>query len=219
MTEFYSTGTVAVTNGIVDFVGTGTTWLPANVKAGDVMNVAGRVMVIEEITDTTHGKFATPYPGSTASGQAYAVVKTSAAWGTNREIAVNTAELVQLLTTGQFFEWVIALSAEDGVISASPGVVTKPVPRDVTVEDIEMFLKAASDSGNVVTDVLINEISVLSTPLTTNQGENFSSAAGTTPYVLTQANWDKGDILRIDFLTAGSNAAGAAITITGRRRN
>ena len=100
MTEFYSTGTVAVTADSVDFVGTGTTWLPANVKAGDVMNVAGRVMVIAEISDATHGKFAMPYPGGTASGQSYAVVKTSAAWGTNREIAVNTAELIQQLAIG-----------------------------------------------------------------------------------------------------------------------
>lgn len=219
MTEFYSTGTIAVTNDSVDFVGTGTTWLPANIKAGDCINVAGYVMVIEEITDITHGKFAIPYPGSTASGLSYAAVKTSAAWGTNREIAVNTAELVQLLTTGQFFEWVIALSAEDGVISASSAIITKPIPRDVTVEDIELFLKEASDSGNVVMDILINGVSVLSTPLTTNPGENFSSAEGTTPYVLTQPNWNKGDILSVDFLTAGSNAAGAALTIGGQRRN
>lgn len=219
MTEFYSTGTVAVTNGSVDFVGAGTTWLPANVKAGDVMNVGGQLMVIEEVADLTHGKFAVPFAGATASGLAYAIAKTSAAWGTNREIAVNTAELVQLLTTGQLFEWVIALSHEDGAIGEEVGVVQLRCPKDIAVEDLNLFLNEPSDSGNVVLDVFVNGVSALSTKLTVNQGEASSDAAGSTPFVLVIPNWNRGDVIRIDFLTAGNNAAGAKLTINGQRRN
>lgn len=218
MTEFYSTGTIAVTNGSVDFVGAGTTWLPANVKAGDVMNVAGQVMVVVEITDPTHGKFAIAYPGVTASGLGYAIVKTSAAWGTNREIAVNTAELVQLLTTGQLFEWVMALSHEDGVIGEQAGVLQLRIPKNITVEELNLSLNQPSDSGNVSLDLRLDGVSILSTKLTVDQGETDSDTA-TTPYLLTQTNWNKGQVLRIDFLTAGSNAAGAKLTVSGQRRN
>lgn len=100
MTEFYSTGTIGVTNGSVDFIGTGTVWLPVNAKAGDMLNVAGHVMLIAELTDAAHGKFAVAYPGATAAGLAYAIAKTSSEWGTNRTLSLQTAELIQALTTG-----------------------------------------------------------------------------------------------------------------------
>jgi hypothetical protein len=219
VTELYQTGTIAVSAAGTGVVGTGTTWLPTNVKAGDVLNVAGHVCIIEEVVDSTHLTLAIPYPGSTASGLSYAIAKTSAAWGTNREVAVDTARLIQLLTTGQLFEWVIAFSHEDGVISNAVAVVTVPIPKDVTVEDLSAFLNEPSTSGNVVLDLNVNGVSVLSTKLTVNQDENSSDAAGTTAFVLTQPNWNKGDVLTLDVDTAGLNAAGGKLTISGQRRN
>lgn len=99
MTEIYSVGTIAVTEGSVDFVGTGTGWLPPNAKAGDQLNVAGMMMGIAEITDATHGKFAVPYPGADGAGLPYAIFKTSSEWGTNRSLSMSTAEMIQLLAT------------------------------------------------------------------------------------------------------------------------
>jgi hypothetical protein len=99
MTEIYSVGTIAVTEGSVDFVGTGTGWLPPNAKAGDQVNVAGLMIGIAEITDATHGKFAIPYPGVTGAGLPYAIFKTSSEWGTNRSLSMATAEMVQMLST------------------------------------------------------------------------------------------------------------------------
>lgn len=56
--------------------------------------------MVLSVADATHLTLAVNYGGSTASGLAYSTVKTSAAWGTNREIAVETAELIQQLSLG-----------------------------------------------------------------------------------------------------------------------
>lgn len=99
MTEIYRDGTITVTSGSFDFVGTGTAWLPSNVKRGDVVNVDGHMVAIDELTDATHGKFVIPYPGVDGAGVAYAVLKTSSEYGTNRTLSVDTAEMIRLLTT------------------------------------------------------------------------------------------------------------------------
>jgi hypothetical protein len=217
MAEFYTTGTIAVVGDGTTVTGTGTLWLPSNVKPGDTLNVNGFMCMIESVTDSTHLELAVPYPGNTNSGLSYAVIRSSASWGTNREIAADTAELIRLLTTGQMFEWVIALSHEDGVIGVQSAVVKMPIPKDVTVDSLSVYLNGASSSGNVVVDVNLDGDSVLTTQLTVEQGENSSDTAAT-PYVLLQANWDKGQILTIDFDAAGTNATGAKITISGQRR-
>ncbi len=218
MAEFYSTGTITVTNGSTAVVGSGTTWLSSNVKAGDVLNVAGQLYLIASVEDVTHLTLALAYGGATASGLAYTAARTSAAWGTNREIAFDTAEMIRLLTTGMLFEWVIALSHPDGTISAATGVVTFPVPADVEVADLLLFVTEPSTSGNVVADVNLGGTSVLSTKITVEQGENSSSTAAT-PYVFTRTSWDQGEVLTIDFDSAGLNAEGASITIRGQRRS
>lgn len=218
MTEIYTTGTIAVTNGSVDFVGTGTSWLPSSMKRADQINVAGFMCGVAELTDPTRGKFAIPYPGPTAAGLPYAVFRTSSEYGTNRSLSDDVAEMIRLLTTGQLFEWIIALSHEDGVIGEQVGVITVPIPKDIRVQELSMWLNSPSDSGDVATDIMIDGVSVLVTKLFVKQGQHSSNAPGTTPYVITNPNWSKGQVLRIDFLTPGSNSAGAKLTISGQRR-
>lgn len=218
MAEFYNTGTIAVESGETAFVGTGTLWLPSNVKPGDVLNVAGFLMMIGSLSDGQHGAFAVPYPGETASGLSYTIAKTSAAWGTNREIAVDTAELIRLLTIGQQFEWVIALSHEQSEISAQAGVLTMPVPKDIEVQSVVGWVNKASTSGNISIDINLDGVSVFSQELTIEQGDN-SSETASTPAILIQPNWDRGQVLSIDIDAAGDAAEGAKIIISGQRRS
>jgi hypothetical protein len=217
--ELYQTGTIAVTAGQKAFAGTGTLWLPSNVKAKDMANVAGHLMMIESIdVDTQTGLWAIPYPGSTATGLSYAFAKTSSEWGTNRTLAVQTAELIRLLTVGQQFEWVIALSHEDGQISEGAAILTVPIPKNIEVQDVFAHINEPSTSGNIAIDLNINGVSALSTEITIEQGENSSLTAATQPVIL-NANWGRGDVLTIDFDTAGVNAAGAKVIISGQRRS
>jgi hypothetical protein len=218
MAEFYTTGSLSVTSGQKAFEGSGTLWLPSNVKAGDLCNVAGQLMLIEAVTDATHGRFAVPWSGASASDLSYAMVKTSSDWGTNRSIAVDVAEMIRLLTTGQQFEWVIALSHEQSEISAQAAVLTVPVPKNIEVQSIVAWVNKASSSGNVVVDINLDGVSVFSQELTIEEDEQSSETAAT-PYVLVQPNWDRGKVLTVDFDTVGAGAEGAKLIISGQRRS
>lgn len=67
----YTTGTLALTNGSKDVVGSGTSWA-ANVDAGMVLTIADRLYAVESVTDDTHLTLLRPYVGGTASGVSYA---------------------------------------------------------------------------------------------------------------------------------------------------
>lgn len=61
------TGTVAVTNGSVDVVGTGTTFT-TQTEVGSKLVIAGVTYTVLSITDNTHLKLTASYAGATASG-------------------------------------------------------------------------------------------------------------------------------------------------------
>lgn len=68
------TGTLAVTNGSVDVVGTGTTFTAPNYTGGTILIINGvsySVLGDNVSQDNTHLKLTTPYAGSTASGLAF----------------------------------------------------------------------------------------------------------------------------------------------------
>lgn len=69
-TAGYATGTVAVTTGSTQVVGTGTAW-GANVDDGMVLTVDGRVHAVASVQDNTHLTLERPFAGSTTSGLAY----------------------------------------------------------------------------------------------------------------------------------------------------
>lgn len=70
--NYYSTGTVAVTNGSANVTGTGTLWT-TNLRANDLFTHLGVIYRISSITDDTHLVLARNFTGTTASGQAYEV--------------------------------------------------------------------------------------------------------------------------------------------------
>ena len=72
--ETYTTGTVAVTEGSADIVGTNTLWI-ANVSIGNASKVDsdGTWYQVKTITDNTHITLESNYAGTTASGEAYTI--------------------------------------------------------------------------------------------------------------------------------------------------
>lgn len=77
MATWYSTGTVAVTNGNTTVTGTGTAWVTGKVQIGDAMHLPnGRAYEISAVVSETEITLARGYEGSTGSGQAYQVQPT-----------------------------------------------------------------------------------------------------------------------------------------------
>lgn len=62
----YSSGAVAMTNGSTAVVGSGTSWA-ANVDAGMVLSIGGRVYAVASIEDNTHLTLMRPFAGATGS--------------------------------------------------------------------------------------------------------------------------------------------------------
>lgn len=72
MTQIYSTGTVAVTAASAAVTGSGSAWSIALVKGG-MFSCAGMAIPILSVDSNTTLTLAYPWPGTTASGAAYAI--------------------------------------------------------------------------------------------------------------------------------------------------
>lgn len=69
--SWYSTGTVDVTNGDADIVGTGTSWLDVVQPGWAFFGPDGRPYQVQDVVDNTHITLAKVYAGSTLTTQAY----------------------------------------------------------------------------------------------------------------------------------------------------
>lgn len=107
MTAWYKTGSVAVTNGSATVTGTGTGWA-SQVKAGDLFTLnRDRFYEVASVASNTSLTLAETYAGSTASGQSYAVVRTSALWHKPAELASQMSDVAEQLGAGATNEWSI----------------------------------------------------------------------------------------------------------------
>mgnify|MGYP000860192844 CR=1 FL=1 len=73
---WYRTGTVAVTSGSPNLVGTGTAWVGSIDQGFSFRGPDGKVYEVINVVDDTHATLATNYEGSTATGQAYGMYPT-----------------------------------------------------------------------------------------------------------------------------------------------
>lgn len=108
MTAFpsYSTGTVAIGTSAIVIVGTGTSWSGVNVRPGDDIVVAGHIVNVVDVTDTTHLVIdAWPYTAVTA-GAAYKVYQNSPLRFLGGQAMVDVSNLVGALNTSGFFFFV-----------------------------------------------------------------------------------------------------------------
>jgi len=78
MALWYRTGTVAVTGGSPNIVGTGTLWLSYANDGNGICLPDGKVYEVLDVVDNTHITLAENYQGTTASGQAYKLFPTHA---------------------------------------------------------------------------------------------------------------------------------------------
>ena len=90
----YKTGTVDITTGLPNVVGTGTAFL-ANVRPGDLLTIDYQHWYpIAQVIDDANLILDINYPDETIEGQSYSISRISSNWGMNSNIE---AELVALI--------------------------------------------------------------------------------------------------------------------------
>ena len=71
---WYRTGTIALTNGSATVTGTGTDWISGAAVGEGLLAPDGKVYEVYAIASATSITLGSVYFGSTASGQAYAII-------------------------------------------------------------------------------------------------------------------------------------------------
>ncbi len=128
---WYKTGTVTLTNGSAEVVGSGTTWGDGVITPGDsfsLVDASGAAVEpfyeVAEVTDDTHLTLTVPYGGATASGVKYALWNL-AAEHTTPYLSSLVAALVQKFKTvsSDILNYVTrAETAADNAETAAGGV-------------------------------------------------------------------------------------------------
>lgn len=120
MSLAYRTGTVAVTNGTPTVTGTSTGWA-TQVLPGDLFTLDGtRWAEVLSVASNTSLTLATNWGGSTASGQAYAIVRCSPQWADPSAAAqklstfLDTLRLFPVVATGDKNKYLRANSTGTG---------------------------------------------------------------------------------------------------------
>lgn len=104
---WYRTGTVAVTNGSTTVTGTGTAWtFGANVREGDLFTLNGAQFYEIAAATATTLTLRTPYLGTTASAQTYAIIRNFAVVPAT-EIIIRCLETTDIWKTFQdkMYDW------------------------------------------------------------------------------------------------------------------
>lgn len=127
--------------------------------------------------------------------------------GTSRKAtAQNIADM-----TSKAYDWIIALGDETTAITTGVAKVTIRAPRALTLSKIKASLSTAGTGGSTF-DVKRNGVSLFSTTLTIDASEKTSETAAIAAVLSTTAI-GADDELTFDIDTAGTNAAGAKVTL------
>lgn len=150
MTEFYSNGTASVVNGSKTVTSVSpAVWIPANVKKGDLfldgtrINVIATEPVFDDDTGTYSFDLGLNYAGATSASLPYTIIKTSAEWGTNRTLSLQTAELIQGYAVGAITE----TQLNDAVAAAQAAQIAAETAFDA-FDDVYLGAKAADPASD-----------------------------------------------------------------------
>lgn len=201
MSGWYRTGTVSVTNGNANVVGTGTLWL-TQAAVGDIFYGPDLVAYeITSITDDTHLAIkqiggTAAYAGSTLSAQAYAILRNFTST-TNAALALNLADMINKwhLTLDELLSWLTSSGTVSLTNPATSAEVSVKTPSQVQAEWIGSLSKAittadvtltSTEAGNAfitATGALTGNRSII---LPTAQGHQIAFTNSTTgAYTLT----------------------------------
>jgi hypothetical protein len=156
-------------------------------------------------TDITSGTLATARLGSgTANSSSY--LRGDQTWATPSGGAGTLDAEIQ-----------VAMSDETTAITSSGNPkLTMRMPHGMELTEVRASLTTASSSGAVTVDINLDGTSILSTPLTIDQGEKTSTTAATPAVISEDQLWDDGPIT-FDVDGAGTGAAGLKVTLIGQR--
>ena len=101
----------------------------------------------------------------------------------------------------------VALAQLDKDIALKTGVAVFPCPEDLTLHTLFIRFGVAPTGANAIYDMNVAGSSILSTRITIETGE-YSSLDATTQPVISSANIDRGQEIRIDCDAPGATAAG-----------
>lgn len=142
-----------------------------------------------------------------------AALRTAAALGT-----AATAASSEFATAAQGLSetLVVAIGDETTAITTGTAKVTFRMPWAFTLTAVRASLTTASSSGTPTFDINEGGVSILSTKLTIDANERTSTTAATAAVISDASLADDAEIT-IDVDVAGTNAAGAKITLIGTR--
>ena len=106
-----------------------------------------------------------------------------------------------------------AASDETSDLAVGTDLLTFAMPFDITLKDVRAFVVTAPTGANLEVDILKNGVSILSTNITIDAGENNSENAATPP-VISDTSLSKDDVISVDLIQVGSTVAGAGLKIT-----
>lgn len=199
----YITGTITLTNGSAAFTGTGTGWLAADFREGDVIlgiqDNAGAVYVVQSITGNAAGTLTQPWAGATGTY----TYRMRYEWDSSR-VSAQTRTLIELLGNGNL----MALSGLTGpgvpVFDGLHTMVVKPEsdfgdvrgPASAVDERIAVFDgttgKLLKDGGKTLSEIVPGAGSVTNTiladvPTNTLKGRVAAGAGSPQDLTATQA--------------------------------
>ena len=106
-----------------------------------------------------------------------------------------------------------AASDETSDLAVGTDLLTFAMPFDITLSDVRAFVVTAPTGADLEVDILKNGVSILSTNITIDAGENNSENA-TTPPVISDASLSKDDVISVDLIQVGATVVGAGLKIT-----
>lgn len=159
----YISGTITLTNGSVDFTGTGTGWLAADFREGDIiLDIAGgdgRVAVVQSITSNTAGTLSKEWDGPNLDDVAYRI---RYQWDSSR-VSAQTRTMIEKLGNGNLESFSSVTGPGVVVMDGPHSVIVKPeadfingVAYDVQVDTLPD--RAAYDGQSVGFSVLVSDV-------------------------------------------------------------
>lgn len=107
----------------------------------------------------------------------------------------------------------LAASDEDSDLEVGTAKVTYRIPYDFELSAVRASVTTAPVGANLIIDIKVNGVSILSTLLSIDDGEKTSVTAAT-PAVIDTTSLTDDDEITIDITQVGSTTAGAGLKVT-----